>query len=157
MNRDREPVNHQVSEPPVGDARTLHRLIEDQVRRTPGHAAIAFEGRVLTYTELNRRADALAIRLVELGIGPDVLVALLVPRSLEMVVGILAILKAGGAYLPIDTQYPAQRIGYLLADAGPVCVLTVAEVAGTLPGQAPLLVLDDPAVVTGLAAFEAPG
>ena len=137
MNRDREPVNHQVSEPPVGDARTLHRLIEDQVRRTPGHAAIAFEGRVLTYTELNRRADALAIRLVELGIGPDVLVALLVPRSLEMVVGILAILKAGGAYLPIDARHPTARVNFVLDDAQPTVLLTESTLLENLPHTIP--------------------
>jgi amino acid adenylation domain-containing protein/FkbM family methyltransferase len=116
---------------------TLHRLFENQVRRTPDNAAVAFEGQTLTYTELNRRADALAARLVDLGVGPEVLVALLVHRSLEMVVGILAILKAGGAYLPIDAGHPAARINFVLEDAHPAVVLTESTLLDSLPHTVP--------------------
>src|SRR3954451_17527551 len=115
----------------------LHRLIEDQVRRTPESPAVAFEGQTLTYGELNRRADALAARLVDLGVGPDALVALLLPRSLETIVGIVGILKAGGAYLPIDAGHPAARINFVLEDARPVVLLTESTLLDALPHTVP--------------------
>ncbi len=115
----------------------LHRLIEDQVRRTPESPAVAFEGQTLTYAELNRRADALAARLVDLGVGPDALVALLLPRSLETIVGIVGILKAGGAYLPIDAGHPAARINFVLEDARPVVLLTESTLLDALPHTVP--------------------
>ena len=80
----------------------LHALIEAQARRTPDAPAVVFENQRLTYAELDRRANALAHRLVAQGVGPDVRVGLQLERSLELIVGILGILKAGGAYVPID-------------------------------------------------------
>jgi iturin family lipopeptide synthetase A len=132
MNLNRDHANQR-----TGDPRTLHELIEEQVARTPASPAVAFEGQTLTYVELNRRADALAARLVDLGVGPDVLVALLVHRSLEMVVGILAILKAGGAYLPIDAGHPAARVNFVLEDATPAVVLTESTLRDSLPHTIP--------------------
>ena len=87
--------------------------------------------------------------------GPESIVALALPRTADLVVAVLAVVKAGGAYLPVDPDYPAQRIGYMLADAAPVCVLTTAEVAGVLPpaAGAPVLVLDDPALGCELAGL----
>jgi len=90
--------------------RRAERANSDQV-------AVVFEQQTLTYGELNRRANQLAHHLRELGVGPDVLVALFVERSLEMLVGIVGILKAGGAYVPIDPAYPKKRIGYILEDS----------------------------------------
>jgi len=92
----------------------LHHLIEAQARRTPDAEALAFEGERLTYRELERRANALAARLRELGAGPDARVGLCVGRSLEMVVGILAVLKAGAAYVPMDVAFPAERLAFML-------------------------------------------
>jgi amino acid adenylation domain-containing protein len=103
---------------------TLHGLIEAQARRTPEALALAFEGEALTYAELERRAGRLAAELVRLGAGPDVPVGLLIPRSLELVVGILAILKAGSAYVPIDLAYPPERVRFMLSDSGAKLVLT---------------------------------
>ena len=103
---------------------TLHQLIEEQVKRTPTSPAVCFEGHTLTYEELDRRADSLAASLIGLGVGPDRLVALLVPRHVEMIVGILATLKAGGAYLPIDTGHPTARVNFVLEDANPSVLLT---------------------------------
>ncbi|MBD8577914.1 AMP-binding protein, partial [Pseudomonas syringae] len=80
----------------------LHQLIEAQVRRAPQAVALTFEGRHLSYGELNARANRLAHRLIEAGVGPEVPVGIAMPRSLDMVVGLLAILKAGGAYVPLD-------------------------------------------------------
>ncbi len=94
----------------------VHQLFEEQVERTPEAVAVIFDGESLTYRELNVRANQLAYHLRSLGVGPDVLVALCVERSLEMVAALLAILKAGGAYVPIDPKYPRERIEFILQD-----------------------------------------
>src|SRR5687768_3353575 len=84
----------------------LHQRFEAQVERTPDAVAVVFEGKKLTYQELNCRANQLAHYLRKLAVGPEVRVGLCVERSLEMVVGLLGILKAGGAYVPLDPSYP---------------------------------------------------
>jgi len=117
------------------NATCLHELIEQQARQTPDWAALVYEGVRLTYRELNRRADLLARHLQRLGVGPDVLVGLLVERSVEMVVGILAVLKAGGAYVPMDTTYPRDRIAFMLGDANVKVVLTQRTLLADLPGD----------------------
>ncbi len=98
--------------------RCVHELFELQVEQTPEAVAILFEERHLTYRELNRRSNQLAHYLRSLGVGPEVMVGLCVERSLEMVVGMLGILKAGGAYVPLDPAYPAERLAFMLEDAG---------------------------------------
>ncbi|MEV7190042.1 amino acid adenylation domain-containing protein, partial [Kitasatospora sp. NPDC093102] len=125
---------------------TLPALLEAQVARTPEGVALAFEGRELTYAELNARANRLARELVSRGIGPERLVALALPRSIESVVAQLAVVKAGAAYLPVDPEYPAERIAHILSDADPALVLVGPGVA--LPG----LSLDDPELDAALAA-----
>ncbi|MGW0238879.1 amino acid adenylation domain-containing protein, partial [Streptomyces sp. NPDC002996] len=131
---------------------TLHALVEEQARRTPDARALLFEGRGLTYRQLDEQADRLAHRLVQEGVGPERTVAVAVPRSVELVVALLAVLKAGGAYLPVDPDYPADRIGYILEHAAPALLLTTAGV--DVPGSKdlPRLVLDDPALIGELAA-----
>lgn len=96
--------------------RCVQELIEAQAAQAPHAAAVVFEGKLLTYNELNRRANQLAHYLRQMGVGPDVPVALCLERSLEMLIGILGILKAGGAYVPLDPGYPAERLGYMLED-----------------------------------------
>ncbi len=96
----------------------VHRLIEAQAARNPLAPALCFAGRTLDYAQLNARANRLAHKMIELGVGPDVLVGIAVERSVEMVVGLLAILKAGGAYVPLDPEYPAERLAYMLDDSG---------------------------------------
>ena len=103
---------------------TLHALIEAQARRTPEALALAFEGEALTYAELERRASRLAAELVRQGAGPDVPVGLLIPRSLELVVCLLAILKAGSAYVPLELAYPPERVRFILSDSGAKLVVT---------------------------------
>ncbi|CDH33427.1 Non-ribosomal peptide synthetase (fragment) [Xenorhabdus bovienii str. Intermedium] len=101
----------------------IHHLFEEQVERSPEATALIFEGEALSYGELNARANRLAHRLIELGVGPDQRVAICVERSAAMVVGLMAILKAGGAYVPLDPNYPGDRLTYILADTAPVLVL----------------------------------
>ena len=107
----------------------IHELLEEQAARTPEAVAVVFEDQVLTYGELNRRANQLAHCLIEQGVGPEVVVGLCLERSADMVVGLLGILKAGGAYLPLDPSYPPERLAYMLSDAG-VTVLVTQEAAG---------------------------
>src|SRR6185295_10204402 len=95
----------------------IHELFEAQAARRPDAIALVHEDSVLSYGELDARANRLAHHLRRLGVGPEVLVGLCVERSLDMVVGLLGILKAGGAYLPLDPAYPVDRIAFVLADS----------------------------------------
>ncbi|MGP3948727.1 amino acid adenylation domain-containing protein [Streptomyces sp. 7N604] len=137
-------------------AATLPELFEAQASRTPGSTAVIYQGETLTYEELDARANALAHVLHELGAGPERLVALAVPRSVEMIVSLLAVLKSGAAYLPIDPDYPADRIAAMLTDARPAVLISTADTVGHLPSAdgMPRLLLDDPA--TQAALREAP-
>ncbi|HEX6095008.1 MAG TPA: non-ribosomal peptide synthase/polyketide synthase [Thermoanaerobaculia bacterium] len=102
----------------------IHELFEQQAAARPDAVAAVFEGRSLTYAELNARANQLAHELIALGVQPDDRVAICAERSLELVAALLGILKAGGAYVPLDPAYPAERLRYLLSDAAPKVVLT---------------------------------
>jgi amino acid adenylation domain-containing protein len=105
----------------------IHELFEKQVEKTPEAVAVVFEGKELTYRELNIRANQLAHYLRKQGVGPEVLVGICMERSLEMVVGLLGILKAGGAYVPLDPEYPKDRLVFILKDANPALCLTQAS------------------------------
>ena len=111
----------------------LHELIAEQAQSTPEAVAIEIKDRQLTYRELDARANQLAHHLVDLGVGPEVLVGICTTRSLEMVVGLLGILKAGGAYVPIDPAYPADRQEYMLASSDAPVLLTQENLRGSLP------------------------
>ncbi len=113
----------------------LHELIEKQVERTPDAVALIFEEESLTYRELNRRANRLAHRLRQLGVGPEAIVGVFAERSLEMATGLIATLKAGGAYLPLDPTYPADRLAFMLGDAKPAVVLMQRRLAAQLPAH----------------------
>ncbi|WP_143121890.1 condensation domain-containing protein, partial [Pseudomonas sp. BIOMIG1BD] len=113
--------------------RQVHQLIEEQVALAPEAPALVFGQQRLSYAELNRRANRLAHRLIQAGVGPDVLVGLAVERSIEMVVGLLAVLKAGGAYVPLDPEYPRERLAYMLEDSGVKLLLTQAHLLEQLP------------------------
>ncbi len=102
----------------------IHELFEDQVERTPDADAVVFEEQSLSYRELNNRANQLAHHLQKLGVGPDVLVGICIERSLEMVVGLLGILKTGGTYVPLDPDYPMERLEFILNDSGASVLLT---------------------------------
>ena len=126
--------------------KTAHELFEEQVEKAPKAVAVEYEGRQLTYGELNRQANRLAHYLQILGVKPEARVAICVKRGLEMIVGILAILKSGGAYVPLDPDYPQERLRYMLEDSEPIALLTQAEVRerlGPLPAGLPTLDLTD--------------
>ncbi|MFF8034748.1 amino acid adenylation domain-containing protein [Streptomyces sp. NPDC016626] len=112
---------------------TLATLFTQQAARTPDATALVFEDVTLTYAELDRRAEALARRLRARGAGPERFVAVAVPRSAELVTALLGVLKAGAAYLPVDLDYPAERVAFMLRDSGARTVVTTAEAAGRLP------------------------
>ncbi|WP_310463067.1 non-ribosomal peptide synthetase/type I polyketide synthase [Sphaerotilus sp.] len=116
--------------------RTVVDLFEAQAARHPEHTALVFTDQLLSYGELNARANQLAQHLIALGAGPDTLVGLCVERSVEMIVGLLAILKAGSAYLPLDPEYPQDRLNFMLEDAGLQILLTHSALQARLPQAA---------------------
>ena len=130
---------------------TLPELFEKQVEETPDAVAVVYEQSSLTYAELNCRANQLAHALIKEGIGPEDVVALAVPRSVEMIISLLGVLKAGAAYLPLDPEYPAERLAFLLSDAEPSCVVTTNTVADTFSEKYPRIVLDDSKTVERLS------
>jgi amino acid adenylation domain-containing protein len=128
--------------------KSIHEMFEEQARRTPDHVAIEHEGRMLTYAELDARADRLARHLRNAEVGPGRLVALCVERGVDMVVGLLGILKAGGAYVPLDPSYPRERLAYVLEDSAPTVLLTQSSMKATLPVTAArVIALDEEWVI----------
>ncbi|MGW2332242.1 amino acid adenylation domain-containing protein, partial [Streptomyces sp. NPDC001700] len=113
----------------------LPELFEARARRTPGALALVHRDTQYTYGELNARANELARLLVGRGIGPEQYVAVALPRSADLVVALLAVLKTGAAYLPVDPEYPADRIAYILGDARPTLLLTCGALADRMPGS----------------------
>ncbi|TDT56794.1 amino acid adenylation domain-containing protein [Enterobacter sp. AG5470] len=122
----------------------IHEMFEAQVRQKPFAVAAVFDEKLMTYDELNRRANRLAHHLIALGVRPNDRVAIHLERGLEMVVGILGILKAGGAYVPLDPIYPGERLMYMLEDAAPVALVTQYSLANTLGKQIPTVMVDAP-------------
>ncbi|MDQ4104738.1 MAG: condensation domain-containing protein, partial [Actinomycetota bacterium] len=124
---------------------TLPELFDAAATRVPNLPAVMSEAEVLTFAELAARANRLAHLLIAQGVGPERIVALALPRSVNLIVAQLAVLKAGGAFLPVDPDYPALRISFMLSDARPVLAVTSVELATRLPGPEgmPTLVVDD--------------
>ncbi|MFE4646340.1 amino acid adenylation domain-containing protein, partial [Streptomyces sp. NPDC056730] len=137
--------------PVAGPSGTLPELFAAQAARTPDAVAVTFDGAHTTYAELDARANRLARVLADQGAGPDHLVAVALPRSTDLVVALLAVLKAGAAYLPVDPDYPADRIAYMLEDAAPVLLVTAGDLPARLPGDTPVLPLDTPDTARRLA------
>ncbi|PWW60409.1 non-ribosomal peptide synthetase [Actinokineospora spheciospongiae] len=135
-----------------GGAATLVERFTERARRAPDAVAVTAEDATLTYADLDARAGRLAHLLRSRGAGGGRPVALLLPRSAELVVAMLAVLKAGAAYLPVDPDYPAERIALILTDARPALVVARSATAPVDPGPVAVLRLDDPDTVAALAA-----
>ncbi|MEU2355879.1 amino acid adenylation domain-containing protein, partial [Streptomyces misionensis] len=139
----------------AADPRLVHEVFEARAAATPDAIAVVADGRALTYAELNARANRVAHRLIALGAGPDLVVGICVERGPELIPAILGVLKSGAGYLPLDPANPAERLGYVVGDAGPLAVLTesahVALVEGIHDG--PLVVLDQERDSTAWAAL----
>ena len=131
-----------VVEPDAG--RCLHELVARQAAEQPGAIALVAEGATLTFGDLDRQANALAWQLRDLGVGPDVPVAICLPRGVEMVIAALAALKAGGAYLPLDPEHPAARLALQIEDAAAPVLVSRSELASRLPEEGRRLWLDGP-------------
>ena len=111
----------------------FHEVVGDHGKNRPDAIAVSFEDRQLTYAELNQRANQLAHTLREKGVGPDVMVGISMERGAEMLVTVLAILKAGGAYLPLDPEYPQERLAFMIEDAALSLICTQSAVVSNLP------------------------
>lgn len=140
------------------DLLCVHQLVEQQAARTPDRIVVIEGERTLTYRELDAKANGLAIKLKNLGVGPDKLVGLCMERSLEMVIGLLGILKAGAAYVPLDPSYPKERLEFMIKDADLIAIVTQKELLQELHDpQVSVLLPDDiqeesdPPVIDGLS------
>jgi pristinamycin I synthase-3/4 len=125
-------------------AATLPELFGQQVVCSPDKTAVIFEDMEMSYTELNAAANQLAHLLIARGIGPEHIVALALPRCPQLIVAILGVLKAGAAYLPLDSDYPATRVGFMLTDAHPTMLLTTSHTTMCISPTTPQLILDHP-------------
>ncbi|MDI5972481.1 amino acid adenylation domain-containing protein [Streptomyces sp. SL13] len=143
---------------PYPDTATIHGLIEERVRRCPDAVAVSFGGVSLSYREVNERANALAWHLRERGVVPDQLVAVCLDRGPELVCALLGILKAGAAFVPLDPDYPTDRITFMVEDTATPLVVTQSGHSGRLPVGVPQLLVDvewpsggvgDPVAVAG--------
>jgi amino acid adenylation domain-containing protein len=131
--------------------RCVHEIFAERARSRPEATAILCGAERLSYGDLDRRANGLAHRLREYGVGPEVVVGLAVERSLDMVVALLAILKAGGAYLPLDPAYPRERLAYMLQDAGAPLVVASAAAGEAFADHATTLLVLDAEAIAGSA------
>ena len=137
-----EPRDRQSREGSETPVETFAALFEAQASHDPSAVAVRFEEGTLTYGELEHRANQLARLLRERGVGPEELVAVLLPRSPEMVVAILAVLKAGGAFLPLDPRVPVERVRSVLEDAMVILAVTDTEYEKRLPGSPRVLITE---------------
>ena len=124
---------------------TIHGLFEDQVLLSPDRIALVENEIHLTFDELNRRANIVACRLMDLGVGPEVCVGIFMDRSVDMVIGLLGILKAGGAYVPLEPDYPVERLQLIMEETNAPVVLSQGRLAERLPRhQSKVVCLDSP-------------
>ncbi|HEY3754809.1 MAG TPA: amino acid adenylation domain-containing protein [Opitutaceae bacterium] len=135
----------------LGCSETIAERFERRVAEAPEAVAICWEGNSLSYAELNARANRLARELAGRGVGPEDLVALCLPRSDELIVGLIAVAKAGAAYLPLDPEHPSERLRMMLADARPAACLTMQRYAGRFPETAERILLDETETAAQLA------
>nr|WP_229719207.1 non-ribosomal peptide synthetase [Nocardia jinanensis] len=130
----------------------LPEILTNGVRVNPDGVAVRYRGRSVTYRELDAESSRLARVLIEHGVGPERIVALALPRSYEIVLAFWAVAKAGGAHVPVDPNYPPDRLRHMLSDSGAVLGLTTSEYVDRLPGDAQWLLLDEPDFLAQAAA-----
>ncbi|MEV4141769.1 amino acid adenylation domain-containing protein, partial [Dactylosporangium sp. NPDC049742] len=136
-----------------GPAALVPQLFAEQAARSPHATAVVCDGAVVSYAELDARANRLARYLATLGVGAESVVGLCLPRGADMIVALLAAWKAGAAYLPIDVQSPPERIGFVVADARAAVLLGLEDVLDELPAsRVRTVALDDPRVAASVAA-----
>ncbi|HSE19254.1 MAG TPA: amino acid adenylation domain-containing protein [Pyrinomonadaceae bacterium] len=123
--------------------KTIHQLFAEQVKRTPDNVAVVFGNHSLTYRELDERANRLAHQLQKLGAAPDMLIGVCLNRSLDMIVALLGVLKAGAAYLPLDPNYPKERLDFTVNDSKLLHLITQKDLVENLPASAANLILID--------------
>jgi amino acid adenylation domain-containing protein len=146
-------AQYNATDAPAAPVAGVHQLFEAQARQTPDATAVSFVGASLTYAQLDAEANRLARHLRGLGVGPDVVVGIALERGLDMVAALLGIWKAGGAYLPLDPDYPADRLAYMAADSGASVVIGAADRVGAFADRvATVATLDDPATRAAIAA-----
>ncbi|MDN3356432.1 non-ribosomal peptide synthetase [Actinomadura sp. DC4] len=141
--RERILLDWNDTDGPFPEGRTMHGLVADQAAATPGSPAVICGDRVLTHGELDVRSNRLAHYLRARGVGPDVLVAVFLDRSPDLIVALLAIQKAGGAFVPLDPEYPVERLAYMLEDTAAPLVITQTGLAGLLPDGTARLLVDE--------------
>jgi amino acid adenylation domain-containing protein len=141
------PRAEAVEQPP-----SIKELFEQQVIRSPDATAVVFGGDRLSFAEVNSRANRVAWRLREMGVGPGTFVGILMEKSLDLVPAVLGVVKAGAAYVPLDPMYPAERIAFMIEDARPALLLTQERHGAlALGSDAPRLVVDAPGALDGLS------
>ncbi|MGK4584918.1 amino acid adenylation domain-containing protein [Kitasatospora sp. HPMI-4] len=136
-------------------ARTVPALFEERVAEDPGRVALVHEGGEISYAEVNAAANRLARLLIAQGVGPEDLVALALPRSPELIIALLAVVKAGAAYVPLDIEYPPERLAAMVADARPAAVITRTGTPLSLPDGTHRLDMDAVGTAARLAAADA--
>ncbi len=129
--------------------KTIYQLFEEQAQKTPDKIAVVYRNESLTYRELNEKSNQLARFLMKKGIGRETIVGIMVTHSIEMVIGILGIIKSGGAYLPVDPEYPMDRINYLINDSGMRLLLTNCDIEKNIEFTGKIFRLDDKKIYEG--------
>ncbi|MEV6274031.1 non-ribosomal peptide synthase/polyketide synthase [Nocardia sp. NPDC051832] len=152
------PTRTRPARPQRSRVKTLPQLLAAAVEANPAGIAVVFADAQtslaqLSYAELDERSTRLARLLIARGIGPEDLVAVGVPRSIDSVVAVWAVAKTGAGFVPVDPNYPADRVAHMVSDSGAVLGLTVESVAEELPGEVEWVVLDDPAFLVRLAEY----
>ncbi|MCY7478793.1 AMP-binding protein, partial [Paenibacillus larvae] len=147
MNKQRNSISRQPYEHQFAYCGLpIHELFEQQVDRNPDQTAVVFKNEQVTYRQLNERANQLAGVLMARKVTTDTVVAIMLEKSVEMIVSILAVLKAGGCYLPIDIDYPGNRIQYMLSDSQAKILITTKEISQNIRFEGEHVLLYDDSI-----------
>ncbi|NOQ27042.1 MAG: amino acid adenylation domain-containing protein, partial [Bacteroidales bacterium] len=127
--------------------KTIHHLFQEQVERTPENVAVSCDGNVFTYNELNRKANIIAHHIREIGIGRDDIISIFLDRSIETVFSMLGVLKSGGAYLPLDPDYPEERIDFILNDSRSKILISTKELSTRIEFDGNIICVEEMSVL----------